>query len=125
MEDEILEINGKRYKRNTLIQFGRDHNGSAKKARRGGIVLSIFGLILVFLYVCTPQIVQASWLFFIIFPILLLFAFGGQTALILTAVVVSFFLLLGIGLLIYSCMERNEEYYVNIAKYYIEHNVKE
>ena len=68
---------------------------------------------------------QASWLFFIIFPILLLFAFGGQTALILTAVVVSFFLLLGIGLLIYSCMERNEEYYVNIAKYYIEHNVKE
>ena len=125
MEDEILEINGKRYKRSVLIQFGRDHDKSKKSVRRGGITCSIFGLIIVALFLATPVLVKTSWLFFLIFPVMLFFAFGGTTIVIMTAVVSSFFLLLGIGLLIYSIFERKEDDYIDIAKYYINHEVKE
>ena len=55
----------------------------------------------------------------IVLPIIILFAFGGQAVLIATAIVSSLFLLLGIGLLIFSVIDRKEDYYINIAKDYI------
>lgn len=125
MEDEILEINGKRYRRSTLIQFGRDHDSSARKAKNGGIVASVFGLLIVVLFLATPALVETSWLFFFLFPLMLAFAFGGEVMVIITSIIVGFLLVLGIGLLIYSVIERKDEYYINIAKYYIEHEVKE
>ena len=84
MEDEILEINGKRYRRSTLIQFGRDHDSNARKAKNGGIVASVFGLLIVALFLATPALVETSWLFFFLFPLILLFAFGGETMVIIT-----------------------------------------
>jgi hypothetical protein len=119
MGEVILEILGKYYKRSVLIQFGKDHDDARKKARGHGIGCSIFGLILVILYLSAEAIISSSWFFIVFLPIIALFAFGGQTVLIATAIVSSFFLLLGIGLLIFSVIDRKEDYYINIAKDYI------
>lgn len=119
MEEETLEILGKQYKRSVLIQFGKDHDSARRKARGHGIACSIVGLLLVVLYLSAEAIIRTSWLFMIVLPIIILFAFGGQAVLIATAIVSSLFLLLGIGLLIFSVIDRKEDYYINIAKDYI------
>ena len=124
MADEILEYNGQKYKRSSLIDFGKNHDNAANKCKSAGVFFSVCGLIVLISYLLMP-VVSTNWWLLIIFPVMIVYAFGGVAAMIVTVCIAGTLLLIGAGLLVYAAIDRSEEHYLEIARYYIDHDVRE
>ena len=122
MEDEILEINGKKYKRSTLIDFGRKHHHTATYARVLGVACSIIGLFGLFVYLYAWYF---SYLSIIFLPFLYIILLCGRAFEILLFISCGVLLFFGALLIVLSLLHRSDEYYISIAKKYIYNDIKE
>jgi len=115
MEEQVLEFNGHKYDRASLIQFGKEHDLSKSFSRIDGILFTALATYVLLSYLLIPVFAYAGWLSNF-FPFAFAFMLWGDSFSFLVFVITGILYLIGIPLIIGSFAHRDDDYYLSIAK---------
>ena len=118
--EEILEINGLEYKKSTLVDFGKKHDTMKLGTRIAGFVLIVLAALFIAFYFLVPVIFDLDTLIKEHQLIYLLYVTFGNSLITVILLFAAPALAVGIFLIAYSFKKRNDDYFISIAKEYIE-----